>query len=73
MVRFTGKDDPGFISVSGELQRWANEIKSPDREARAAARRAYGGRGASASENTIKMPPPRTTPLSEDSLSGEMS
>ncbi|KAF8854611.1 hypothetical protein BDZ45DRAFT_596807 [Acephala macrosclerotiorum] len=53
MVRFTGKDDPGFISVSGELQRRVNEIKSPDREARAAARRAYGGRGALASENTM--------------------
>jgi hypothetical protein len=28
MVRFTGADDPGFISVLGELQRWTKEIKA---------------------------------------------
>jgi hypothetical protein len=38
MARFTGKNDPGFTSVSGELRRWVNEIKSPDRENRIAAR-----------------------------------
>lgn len=40
MARFTGKDDPGFISVSGELQRMVNEFKSPNRESQVVARRA---------------------------------
>lgn len=34
MARFTGADDPGFISVSGELQRWATAIKSSNIELR---------------------------------------
>ncbi len=53
MVRFTEKDDPGFISVSGELQRWANEIKSQGPGAQVATTRVFGGLGASASENSI--------------------
>ena len=28
MARFIGEDDPGFISVLGELQRWSKEIAS---------------------------------------------
>jgi hypothetical protein len=28
MVRFATEDDPGFISVVGEIERWAKEIKS---------------------------------------------
>jgi hypothetical protein len=29
MARFATEDDPGFISVVCELQRWAKEIRSP--------------------------------------------
>lgn len=53
MARFTGKDDPGFISVSGELRRWADEIKSLEFANRTTERRAYEQDGVSASENTI--------------------
>lgn len=53
MARFTGKDDPGFISVSGELQRLVNDFKSPDRESRAVARRDLSVDGPSASEINI--------------------
>lgn len=28
MARFSEKDDPGFISVVGELRRWVNDMKS---------------------------------------------
>ncbi len=28
MVRFTSTDDPGFLSIAGELQRWIHELES---------------------------------------------
>ncbi len=28
MVRFASENDPGFISVAGELRRWLDEIKA---------------------------------------------
>jgi hypothetical protein len=34
MARFKTEDDPGFISVVGELQRWMTEIRSPHSKAR---------------------------------------
>jgi hypothetical protein len=33
MARFAAEDDPGFISVVGELQRWAKEIRCPQYKA----------------------------------------
>ena len=29
MTKFEGEDDPGFITVVGELRRWIKELTSP--------------------------------------------
>lgn len=53
MARFTGKDDPGFVSVAGELLRLVNKFKLPGGESREVARRVQDVGAASPSEINI--------------------
>ncbi|KAK7971551.1 hypothetical protein PG989_016567 [Apiospora arundinis] len=32
MVRFSSPDDPGFLSITGELKRWIDDLRSPDQK-----------------------------------------
>jgi hypothetical protein len=73
MARFTGKDDPGFISVAGELYRMVNESKSPNRESQAAARRTQGSDGASSSGINISATEKKSLSLGGITILGDVT